>query len=261
MKNLKLEQYVVDARAKGIADAQIQQELLKGGWNANEINEAFSISNIVRPKRKHWILIIVGIIILIIVGLSFVGKLSNPSVEQYQGKVSITEVQGFDKDLDGRNMVVDGKGAWFVWGGGHSWNDSFYILNNTTASLLKIEKDFYPPNPTFFGKSTDLSSHPDSPAAYASRLRTLGTPQFASDKLSDDYLVYTANDPSYSLVYRIADGIARPLFDAPNVNLGFQSDGAGNFYAFIVDALTGGTSIYRINGTSLSEIKNLQNGY
>jgi len=262
MKNQQLDKYVSESRAKGMADSQIQQELLKGGWNMNDINESL-FPNPAKPLklRNHKLLILSVVIIVGILILSFVISVSSSSVEEYKVKASITKIQGLDNNPDRINIFKNGKGSWFLWKDRSSWNNGFYTLKDTTVIPLKMEKEFYPSNPMYFGKPKDLLSHPESPAAYSARIFSSGIPYFTEDKIGDDYLIYNQSNPNYSLVYRLDGGIARPFFDAPNNNLGFKSDGAGNFYAFIVNALTGGTSIYRIRSTTMTEIKGLQNGY
>lgn len=265
MSSPEIEKYITEARAKGMSNDAIRQELLRGGWNANEVDASFSPQTIPLPEKKTSRILIAGLALFgVIVLLGIIGSLTGNrslKIQTYAGKVQITEVTGFPSYLDGRNVVTNNNGTWYVWGAGKSWDDSYFEIKDAIATPIKFD---WKTKRSSFGFGERFSSHPDSPAAYSTRLRTLGTPSFVNDSLNNWYLVLTQNDPSTSYVLRIANGTARPVFDAPNVDLDFKGDGSGNFYAFIAfitQANTAETAVFRINGETMTEIQGLRNGF
>ncbi len=207
---------------------------------------------------------IVGVVVLLKIIPTSIGI--NGGVKSYTGKVGITEVQGFDPELNGKNIVTDNKGTWYVWGSGSSWDTSFYKIKDTKVVLLKFRNnEFYPPNPPFLGNSNNSADvekrFPDSPAAYFMRLRTLGTPQFFLTPKGNQYLVTAGNDPSWSMVYRFIGDEVIPFLDAPNPWLNFSSDKGENAYIAVANAFNGTTAVYKLNGNSITEIKGLENGF
>lgn len=268
MSSKKLSEYIAEARRRGMTDDLIRQESLKSGWNTDEITDALSLT-VSLPKKKSRIiitttLIIIGVVVLLVAVRALSG--SNGGAKPYTGKVSITEVQGFDPKLNGKNIVTDNAGKWYVWGQGSSWDTSYYRIQDTTAISLKFIHDkFDPPNPPFWGNSSNSADiakkFPNSPGAYFMRLRTAGYPSFILAPNGNQYLITAGNDPSWSLAYRLIGDQFIPFFDAPNVALNFSSDGVGNAYITIANASTGGTAVYRLNGDLITEIKGLENGY
>ncbi len=229
----------------------------------------FSTSKVVEssPKKKSSLIIPITIVILgicLFFGLSNIGHIvgymsafSQKSKPQFAGKVEINEVSGLE-NLQGRyTLVTDNAGSWYVWGSGKTWADSFYKITDAKATLINfVEQNVYN-----FGKSTDIDTIKDTASSYSLRLRTLGYPVFVADKKGNNYLVYTQNDPSLTVLYHIVDNRAKPIFQAPNVDTDFSADGEGNFYAFIVNTQSRTKSVYKISGDSMSGVAGLDNAY
>lgn len=221
----------------------------------------------IAPKKKSPFIIPVIIAILgigLFFGLSNIGHItgylsafSQKSKPQFAGKVEINEVSGLE-NLQGKyTLVTDNAGSWYVWGSGKTWADSFYKITDAKATLINfVEQNVYN-----FGKSTDIDTTKETAFSYSLRLRTLSYPVFVADKKGNNYLVYTQNDPSLTVLYHIVDNKAKPIFQAPNVDTDFSADGEGNFYAFIVNTETKTKSVYKINGDSMSGVAGLDNAY
>ncbi len=221
----------------------------------------------VSPKRKSFLIVPITLVILgigLFFGLSNIGRItgyisafSQKSKPQFAGKVEINEVSGLE-NLQGKyTLVTDGAGTWYVWGSGKTWADSFYKINGASASLINfIQQNVYD-----FGKSTDIDETKDTASSYSLRLRTLSYPSFVADGLGNNYLIYTQNDPSMTILYHIVDNNAKPIFMGPNIDTDFSADGEGNFYAFIVNAKNQTKSVYKIKGDSMSGIAGLDDAY
>lgn len=206
------------------------------------------------PSKRKSIYIIMVVLVVLILVLFFN---TNTKINSFTGSVELKEISGLE-GLQGKyTLVTDSNSNWYVWGSGKTWGDSFYKINDAVATPINfIDRDVYN-----FGNSVDIDTTKDTAASYSLRLRTLGTPLFVADKIGNNYLVYTQNDPGMTMVYQLVDNVAKPIFVAPNVDTDFSADGEGNFYAFIVNAENNTKSVYMISGDSMSGVAGLDNGY
>jgi len=89
--NQQLVDYVQQARASGMQDGEIQQELLRGGWPSEQVLPLFGVptpSSTALPSKKgfHFKLLLSGVVIIVLIGVGlFILK---PFSKNYPPKLS-----------------------------------------------------------------------------------------------------------------------------------------------------------------------------
>lgn len=103
--NQQLQDYIKKEKEAGFNDEQIKQELLKVGWQEQDINQAFVDEPISAPlltpksekikgKNKSKLFLIIGIVVIsvvVVVGVVFAYKYFKPSADEYIQEEEIKE--------------------------------------------------------------------------------------------------------------------------------------------------------------------------
>jgi len=110
MANQQLLDYIKQQTQQGITSEQIKQSLLANGWQASDVEMAFSdFQAPAQPKKKKWkkiILITIGVVVILIIGLLSLPRLLNLFAKD------IAPINDFDLQLQ-KVSVANNDNAYF----------------------------------------------------------------------------------------------------------------------------------------------------